>query len=358
MAKPKSNKQNRLVVKKNRRGRTSAPRRPRGVMISPYTDMILDPCNAVLAPGLHTTSEGILSRHKTVYSPSGTETSGYILWSPYYASNSSASPQQASCIYFQTSTSGTGPVNSVAIPAYNGGVGAGLYLAAGAAPFVIGSTCADFRLLSACLKATYTGAMTSASGMIGFVENLAPEAIFNTGVAGFTVSPDQLLQNCSKFQRFGISTEEIVFRPDPELSSQFKGDTISPIDLGAAGVRTTVQSAESFRVQPTFFGFVWKGQAANTITFEFIQNIEWRPATQSGIVASTPTVVAPPNQMYHALQHLDAKMEGWTTSATKRISQITKAAAIAEQAFTGMKKVSRYARPAITWAARTAPMLL
>lgn len=361
MAKPRR-KQNRIVVK-SRKGRKSAPRKPRSVMISPYTDMILDPCNAVLAPGLHTSSEGILSRHKTVYTPTGAETSGYMLWSPYYSTNTAPVTgfAQATTIYYQNNASNVGPVNTLAQPAYTGTGGVtvtGLPITAGAAPFVLGQTCADFRLLSACMKVTYTGTMTNSQGTIAFIENLAPEAIFNTGVVGSTVAVDQLIQNSSKYQRFGISTEEVIFRPDPELSSEFHGDSISPIDLGAAAARLTQQSEEANRSQPTFFGFAWKGQAANTLVFEFVQNIEWRPSTQSGLVASTPTIVSPPNQMYHALQHLDSHMEGWTTTASRRVSQMSKALSIAEQAFTGASKVAKYGKPVVNWALRAAPMLI
>lgn len=327
--------------------------------------MIADPCGATLLPGIHTTSEGILSRHRTINQPTGTETSGYVLWCPYYVSNTlpSVGPRQSACVYFQTNTPAIGPTNTVATPAFTvAPTTSGTTLFPGASTFVTGSTCADFRLVSACMRLTYTGPMTASAGTLAFIENLAPEAIFNTGVAGQVISVDQLIQNCQKYNRLGIETEEIIYRQDSQLSSEFHGDTISPLDLGDATIRATNQSEEAQRAQPTFFGFAWKGQAANQLSFEFIQNIEWRPAAQSGIVAPVPTVVAPPNQVTLAQKALDVHRPGWSTSAKGFVRGMNHALDIAQMAFTGVerasKMVSRYGPPAARWAARTAPMLL
>lgn len=317
-------------------------------------------------PGIHTTSEGILSRHRTIFQPSGTESSGYVLWSPYYISNALPSigfPQSA-CIYFQSNTPNIGPTNTQALPAYtnNGGGVTGSTLFPGASVFVSGPTVADFRLVSACMRMTYTGTMTNSSGTIAFIENLAPEAIFNAGVPNQTISVDLLIQNCQKYNRLGIETEEVIFRQDPKLSSEFHGDSISPIDLGAVTTRISNQSEEAQRAQPTFFGFAWKGQAANQLAFEFIQNIEWRPAAQSGIVAPVPTVVSMPNQVQIAQRTLDVRKPGWSTSARRAVRGLNSALDVAQMAFTGIERAStmasRYGPIAARWAARTAPMLL
>jgi len=279
-----------------------------------YASMLADPCNATLVPGFNGTDEGILSRLKTTLSSSSTNTNGYVLWCPVYVGGNT----KLACVFHATTTPSTTTVNTVAAPLGTGGT-SGLALDVGATSFVTSSTVSDFRLVSACIRATYTGALQDSAGLLACIENL-PVDTFLLGQASLdaAASVDDLFALSAKVKRFGPDSHEIRYRNTGAES--FKLDSFGAMVIGAPGVARSTLSAESQRFAPTMFGFAWKGVPASQISFDFIQNIEWRPETRAGFVSVVPRQLNPPGYAHRVMAWLDKHHPGWTTAARKTAS--------------------------------------
>jgi hypothetical protein len=281
--------------------------------IKAYAHMIAHPCEAKLKSGMYGSSEGLLSSLKTTYSVGATWTNGYIFWCPQYVANDAIS--KSNCFITVQQFSYDTPVNTDANPFGRGGGGnvtSGTRLYVGATEFVLSSSVSDFRLVSSCMKVTYTGEMQAAKGQIAYIENIPIDTIM-TGNAGNIVNVDQLFNAASEVERMGVTTHEIVYRPQPTLSSTFKTDGDSLL-TAAAGAKTILTS-ESQRFSPAVYGFAWKGVPSSDLSFQFYQNVEWRPEVGSGFKASIPQQISPPGTYERVLQYLDSNYPGWTRTA-------------------------------------------
>lgn len=290
-------------------------RRQRGAAvggIAKYAHMLSDPCNATLVPGFNGTDEGVLSRLKTSYSTGATNTNGYLLWCPVYVGGST----NVNCVLFVTSGASTPAVNTAAAPFGLSGGTSGVALNVGATEFVTSSTVSDFRLVSACIRATYTGALQDSQGILASIENLPVDTLLlGQATLDAAASVDNLFSLSSNVKRFGPDTHEIRYRNTG--SESFKLDSFGVMSLGEAGVSRTTLTPEAQRFAPTMFGFAWKGLDTSKISFDFIQNIEWRPETRSGFVSVVPRQITPSGHAKTVMAWLDKNYPDWTTVAHK-----------------------------------------
>lgn len=280
--------------------------------------MVADPCHAVLEPGFHSSSEGILARCKTVFNPANTETSGFILWCPTYASRNEEN-ESANMLYFSRSDHSNTVNNSTANPL---GCGSdewspnGYNIPVGASSFVDGDSVLDARCIGACLRMNYTGRMDECAGMIAFVENLPADCLFENTAP----SINHILQNAQATSRFGIDTKEVLWRPDPS-NNKFKSSEEGTYIRGEPGAAPSAVSQETEVFSPVYIGFVWSGvSSCNDLSFEFYQNIEWRPETATGFVAEVPRTLHETGYIEKVVKYLDDRHPGWSRRIKDTVS--------------------------------------
>jgi hypothetical protein len=293
--------------------------------------MLSDPCHATLIPGFNGTDEGILSRLKTTYSfPASAATSGYVLWCPTYVGGS----DHANCLVEYSNDASLPTNNTVAEPLGSGG-SSGIFIDVGATTFVQSNTVSDFRVVSACIRVTYTGAMQSSAGIIGYIENLPVDTLL-LGQASLNecASPDDFLALCSNVKRMGVETHESRYRPSGASLNTFKQDVSGVYTPGNPGSTRTIMTAESKRFAPVFHGFAFKGISMDDLNIEFIQNIEWRPETRAGFVSVIPRQMKPEGFKRTVTGWLDKNYPGWATAMAHSAGRMALRAATT--AFTGV----------------------
>lgn len=322
----------------NRRGQGIGPSVPRSmgpasVAKGDYTQMLNDPCNATLVPGFYGTSEGYMARFHKVISPVdvASGTCGAILWVPDFhcVGPVNASQTRYNCITLAGTSSGA----SVVIDGYGAG---SLAVADPAYNFISGTTAADARTLSACLRMSYLGQMATTQGMVGHID-VAFSAIEDR-IAGDALTIDSLFELSQVVQRTNLDPVEQKWTPSA-ASDKFRGrgDTsgASPDFLvnNTAGAFSIGVSAAADN--PRMIGFVWKGYASATpfssiLQFDLYKNIEWRPQATAGISMPVPqrTSIIPPYST--ALMALDATVPGWRAK-TRAVAQ-SGAQAVAKKA--------------------------
>lgn len=277
--------------------------------------MLLDPCNATLTPGIHTTSEGVLTRFKTITIPAAAlQTAGYVVWFPDYASSAFGN----SAFLFETDNEANVPQNGTTGDYYGTGF-ANLTadsLSVGAAGFVGSETCMDFRQVSSCIRLTYTGSLLDSKGIVSVVENLSADQLLYGDFGAVPATCQNILESATKTMRVGTTTHEVRSRPNPALSGHFKSDADSVITRGNATTATMV-SNETKRFAPTGIGFCWSGVLGTDLRIEFIQNIEWRPRVSSGMAVAVPRQINDEGFISRVLLTLDKNFPGWTTSTVK-----------------------------------------
>lgn len=311
----KTNRDNVKRSKPNRRRRKKNPKRKRksAKQHSPALQMLLNPCTAPLAPGFHATSEGILSRFKTVYSPGAATTSGYVLWCPHYVSKTATRFETA--FIFGHNTSSTEPPNTTAEP-YGTGGNTALAINVGSSDFVSSAVCSDFRLLSACIKLNYTGSISTCAGLVTRVSGLSVDTLLHGSATDAPISVDDIFALTDGAERLSLDTMELRHRPDTDLADSFKSDDDALIYKGVAASEPSILTNESKRFHPTVFGFAWKGVPTASLSATFIQNIEWRPDGQSGISIPRPVQLHDEGYVSKLLKYADDYFPGWQNAAT------------------------------------------
>lgn len=330
MSKNKNQKKKKLSNAPQRRRRGIA-KGPQGLRL--HANMLANPCSAQLYPGFNGTDEGIISRLKTLYTGNSGLTNGFVLWSPIYVGGAT----HFNCFIYAISLAGSKGINSVAAPL---GAGAsGLAIDTAATVFVHSATVSDFRLISACLRVTYTGPLQSSQGLLASVENLPADTFLHGQATSDEVaSVDDLFALSSKTQRFGVNTHELRYRPRVGDNGRFKPDQNGTYTLGTPGTSRTTLTQDSKSFGTTLFGFAWKGIASDQLSFEFVQNIEWRPETRAGFVSSIPRQITPAGYSQTVLAWMDRTMPGWTTALSNGASTIVSASVnrLASSVFSGV----------------------
>jgi hypothetical protein len=326
-----------------RSARRKAPRRKRGNktngngMIAKYASMVSDPCNSTLVSGFYGSAEGFVQRFKTTFTIDDTSGGhGMVLWDPFLATVSDGTHGNA--FAYSDNAASDSPTNSVAAPLgttnYYDNSGEFLQVAAGA--FIDSTSCSQFRVISACMRMTYTGPVLSAAGMLAYLEEIPAELLIE-GDGTNAISTSEAFVLASKTERFGIETREITSRPS-ERSRIWKTDRESPFTVGTAGTSATYASNEALRMGSTLSGFAWTGidTTSSPLQIEFIQVVEWKPKATLGFVQPIPKQITPPGFYETVLGYLDSKYPGWTTTLGRVASHA--GAKIANAAFTGVDR--------------------
>jgi hypothetical protein len=305
---------------KQRRPRNRRRRSQTNEMV--YASMISNPCDAILTPGVFSTDEGILTQHKTVFSGGSATTSGFILWDPAHATRYS-DDGHFNCIAFATTTPSTRPVNSPATPFGTGsamGDVEGQALNAGASNFCAAGSASSWRCVGACVRMTYVGAMTDAAGRVGYLENVPADTVLKANGAD-PVSINELFGMCSKTSRLDLDTMEVTYRPY-EGATNFKDREDSA--FYSNGSADTIVASDGRRFGSRMMGFVWDSVSdTDELFFEFIQNIEWKPQSEQGLVITVPKQISAPGNYQRVLQYLDNTMPGWSTTLGAAAKSIT-----------------------------------
>jgi hypothetical protein len=208
--------------------------------------------------------------------------------------------------------------------------------------FVDSSICADSRLISACMRMTYTGALQNSSGQMGFIENLPLHSILEGGVGGVPCNVNELFQHAPHTCRLGIDTAEVIFAPDSRTAEIFTQESDGAMENTEPANPTTI-TQEADTLNPRVFGFVWRGLDMPIgedakLSFELIKNSEWRPEASSGLPEVTIKHMGP-SKIQPALTGLDSKFPGWTRKVSMAAGSV--ASQISKAAFAG---VTNYAR--------------
>jgi hypothetical protein len=281
--------------------------------ISAYAKMLADPCNAELISGLNSTDEGLLARLKTTYSNASTKENGFILWDPTYVGGSSV----GNCLFHADTNSALPTANSVAAP-----FGGANNVLVGATGFVSSDTVSDFRVVSACVRITYVGTLLDSKGIMASVSALPVDTFFDgQATIDEVASVDDIMALSGGIERVGTVTHEVNLHPMSSTNSLFKRDSSGAYVLGTAGVSRTSPSNDANRFGASFMGFAWKGVPTNELSFEFIQNIEWRPETRAGFVSVLPRQIKPPGYIATVTAWLDTNYPGWATTATRTVKR-------------------------------------
>lgn len=288
------------------------------VLRGDYAQMLADPCSAKLVPGFYGSSEGYLARFHKVVTPVdvASATCGAILWVPDYHCvgpvNASQSRYNLICI------AGTSSGASVVVDGYGNG---SLAVADPAYGFVAGTVASDARTLSACIRMSYLGPMSSTQGMVGHID--VPFSNLEDRFRGDTLSIDSLFELSQMVQRTNLDPIEQRWTPSTS-SDRFKGpgDTLGKSQDFVVSI---ISGEYSFGISPAvenprMIGFVWKGFAPSTefsrlLQFDCYKNVEWRPQPTAGISMPDPvrTAIVPP--AHQALLALDSVVPGWRNKA-------------------------------------------
>lgn len=306
-------KQNNTEIMKRKNNPRKRKRSPRPRMtaarrsnLNRYAAMLAEPCTAELVSGLNSTDEGLLARLKTTYSTSATSENGFVLWDPTYVGGT----EVGNCFFQSTLASSTALTNSVANPYI------GSNIEVGATSFVKSSTVSDFRIVSACIRVTYTGALLDSKGLVAKVSAMPVDTFFDGQASLDNVSSvDDIIALSGGVIRMGTVTHEVRFHPQSSTTGLFKRAESGAYKLGTASVSRSTPSNDANRFGASFIGFAWKGVPSSQLSFEFIQNIEWRPETKAGFVAVLPRQIKPQGYIHTVTKYLDDKYPGWATAA-------------------------------------------
>lgn len=296
-----------VVVKQKRTARRK--RKSKDSNLSKIAKLIYDPCYSELVPGMYGTYGGYLSRCKSSFNFSGSNANGYIAWIPsYHGRDWNAGPTAPlNCFAFANASATTQPANNATFPLGADATNSSLAIAVGAAGWLQSSTVRDFRTLSACMRVIYTGTTSNCQGRCGLISN------FPASQLAAPPSVAQMMAYAEQARRIDLEYMELKFRPGEE-TSKFRAIDSACFEEQKTGdptLYTTVAEVD----EPMAMVFVFRGIAADQLTFEFIQNIEWRPATgNSGFVENQFTQTSAEPLYRKALQFLDKTMPGWSES--------------------------------------------
>lgn len=289
-----------------------------------YEIMIADPCNSVLVPGLYGSQEGLLARVKSTY-VSGEfaaqgRTCGYVLWCPEFSNKglqglaAGDTDQFGNLFVFEHASPNYRPSNDPSKPFGTTAVDTTLSIQDPASSLIDSQVVADCRPLNACIQMTYFGKMLDAAGEVAYIANLPFSELLTGGPVadgypdGTTLCVNDLMNYSTNKKRLGVDTREAVFKPDPIMSSTFRGanDVLlrSPLVVGGDGGIAEITD-EAKAVDPVVFGFAWRNFTPDSgVSFDFTKSIEWRPDATSGLT-QVPVRHMGPSKVPSAVRNLD-----------------------------------------------------
>lgn len=312
-----------------------------------YVRMLADPCGSELVPGIYGTTDGFTARFKSTINPSagsGNPVAGYILWIPQLTNLGTPQTNGHFNLFGFAASNGTAaPVNTTTNPLGEDGEWAvaagnsGFKIPDPASPFVSGDLCQVARMISACMRFTYTGRLTNSSGQIGFIENLDPWSLLQGGTSDGPPTVDQMFNLCRKVERVGLDTNEIRYSAYTDNDEVYHSITNSGWTYTAGNL--TDVGATSSRFRYPAFGLCWRGLATDfSFVIDLIKNIEWKPEPMSGLM-QPPSKHIPHPPRNSLLVWLDQNMPDWQSKTLS--AAVSTVAAIAGAAQAGVMQRTR-----------------
>lgn len=229
---------------------------------------------------------------------------------------------------FAGETSETTPTNTIADPlGSHTTTGTGVFIEDPASTFIEGDFVNDSRTVAACMKFLYTGTNDNCSGRIGYLSDVPREAILSGGSDGGPPSVAQMFRYSNRSERTPLDGAEIKFRPG-QGSENFRSSEHVESDqcfvVGVDDVSKTSVPSGSPSGDCHGIGFVWSGLTDHqSVVFDFLKAIEWRPTMASGITTPAPTTaVGGGNLVSKAVTYLDQHHTGWQTTAVRTIKSL------------------------------------
>jgi len=308
-----------LTKKGRRKSKQVAKEKSMGITsVRDVAKMIDDPCGSALKPGLYGSASGYLSRFHGVYAPQSLTSApscGIVLWSPNY-SNVGAVSATSAC-WNSIVISANSPSDTLSFAGVGGLTsGSGSGLKDPAYDFVNGGVCAGARCLSACIRFTYTGQVTSTAGLVSPIR--VPFSVID-GIVSGTITPtvNTFLQFATGTQRLPLDSLEVKWRPtaDDSYRTSASGTAVAgdhPFIRSTAGVYNVGSKPQT--EQPELIGFVFRGLAVDAsanIQFDFYKNIEWAPEITSGLAYQPSVQMSDAGNAQRALAFLDRTKPGW-----------------------------------------------
>lgn len=192
-----------------------------------------------------------------------------------------------------------------------------------ASGFVGGTVCEDARLLSSCIRVTYTGRQMDSAGLICPIRNISMSDFLvrneTTGTySGRGLSVNDIFKLAPDQTRMGTEVHEIRSRDgDNEMDEwQTHNDPAAYPGtwLGATGGTTSIMDPGVSPREPNVYGFAWRDVEASQFTkmyVELFKNFEWRPQTSAGISLPTEERSSVVSNVPKVLAHLDRVKRGW-----------------------------------------------
>lgn len=314
---------------------------------SKYLRMISDPCSAKLVAGLYGDQQGILARFQSSMTLAAAvdRTCGYILWYPNYTNaHSDQTPGKQpnlNMFLFYGVNGDTVPTNTAAEPFgtclhYNTACG----VPDPAHAFVSGAVCDSARHLGSCLKMSYTGKMSDASGQISYLQNIPLDNLLREDGTAATVNQLFILSQDSR--RMGVDTHSIVYQPlDPGME-RFRTQNDGCIIQGDVNTSVSEHADDAKVYTPTGFGFAFRGIPAADLpnyVLEFHKNIEWKPATGQGMPIVPPAASASTSFIKSTVDKLNQIDPTWWDQASNAANYL--ANRVSRLALTGVANAAK-----------------
>jgi len=193
-----------------------------------------------------------------------------------------------------------------------------------AASFVGGTVCEDARLLSSCIRVTYTGRQSDSAGIICPIRNISlADFLVRSDLTAGTQFYDKGLSVSDIFRlsaqqtRLGTETHEIRSRDsDNELDEwQTVYDPAAyPGTYSSTSVTISTMDPGVSPREPNVIGFAWQNIEPEQFTklyIELYKNFEWRPQSDAGISVPTEERISTVSNVPKTMQYLDRIKHGW-----------------------------------------------
>jgi hypothetical protein len=295
-----------------------------------YAKLLLDPCaaNLVHSPGLGSAESGYLIRlyRRYVLHSVAATNNGMFVWFPGYH-NGNTTTTGFNMFSFEDASTFTNLVNTGAIPLGGGGVGAGSAQNDPGHTWVNGSNVAEARTIAACMKAYYTGALTSTSGTLAVVPNITPHNLLQGGSSGGLPSIADIISMSPRIARTPLDPVEV--RWAPARNDLVYKSSNRPADLlyqNTAGNPTTLGSAAA---GAEGIAFAWNGLPNTTtgdLVIECYKVLEWRPDTV-GITGVTH-VEKPLDSFESIMSYIDHYFPDWKIQAVNTAASMVASTAL------------------------------
>jgi len=280
--------------------------------------MLSEPCTADLVNAPYGgTAKGYLYKATRSIFLHGTaaNNTGYIMWDPNYVCNYTASASMQNSFWFEAASGTSFPTNTIANPyglGVNSAAAGGTSFPSPAGSFLVAQTASTFRTVAACMRITYQGTTSGASGVFRFSNNYPANNVLGLlGGNGLSVSAvdAQLphaarVNNVLEMRWFPSQQSSVIARP-------VSGSGVLDNDAGLyqLGVpTTTISSASTTAVEGSpIMALSWSGlntAQTNDYRIDFYQIVEWFPGSSAFVQVQDRTATQDYAGIWHMINML------------------------------------------------------